>query len=75
MKLGKLANRAKSVVEKKGDKIAAGVDKATDFVDKKTKGKYHDRLEKLDDAAARLAPDAGEKPGPDDTAGGAPPAP
>lgn len=75
MKLGKLANRAKSVVEKKGDKIAAGVDKATDFVDKKTKGKYHDRLEKLDDAAARLVSDAGEKPGPDDTADGAPPAP
>jgi hypothetical protein len=52
--LGKLAKKAKAVVDKQGDKIAAGVDKATDVVDKKTKGKYHDKLEKLDGMAEKL---------------------
>ena len=52
--LGKLAKKAKAVVDKSGDKIAAGVDKATDVVDKKTKGKYHDKLEKIDAAAEKL---------------------
>jgi hypothetical protein len=51
---GKLAKRAKKLVDDKGDKIASGVDKATDFVDGKTKGKYHDNLEKVDDAAEKL---------------------
>ena len=54
MNLGKLTKQVKSVVDKKGDKIAAGVNKATDFVDKKTKGKFHDKLEKLDDMAEKL---------------------
>ena len=54
MNLGKLAKKAKSLVDKNGDKIATGVGKATDFVDKKTKGKHHDKLEKIDDMAAKL---------------------
>ena len=54
MNLGKLAKTVKKVVDSKGDKIAAGVDKATDFVDKKTKGKFHDKLEKVDAAAEKL---------------------
>ena len=52
--LGKLAKTVKKVVDTKGDKIAAGVEKATDFVDKKTKGKYHDQLEKVDGMAQKL---------------------
>ena len=52
--LGKLADKAKDVVEKSGDKIAEGVDKATDFVDDKTHGKYHDKLEKVDGLAQKL---------------------
>lgn len=54
MNLAKLAQKARTVVDKNGDKIAAGVGKATDFVDKKTKGKHHDRLEKIDGLAAKL---------------------
>ena len=54
MNLGKLAQKAKNLVDKNGDKIATGVGKATDFVDKKTKGKHHDKLEKIDDMAAKL---------------------
>jgi hypothetical protein len=62
--IGKLAKKAKGVVDKRGDKIAAGIDKATDFVDKKSKGKFHDKLEKVDELAQKL--DKTEKP--DDTA-------
>jgi hypothetical protein len=52
--LGKLAKKAKGIVDKQGDKIAKGVDKATDMVDKKTKGKYSDKLDKIDAAAEKL---------------------
>jgi hypothetical protein len=54
MNLGKLAKKAKQVVDKQGDKIAAGVDKATNVVDQKTKGKYTDKLNKIDAAAQKL---------------------
>ena len=65
MNIGKLAQKAKAVVDKNGDKIAAGVGKATDFVDKKTKGKHHDKLEKLDDLAAKLDKTRDDGPGGD----------
>jgi len=52
--LGKLAKKAKDVVEKQGDKIANAVDKTTDVVDKKTKGKYSAKLDKIDDLAKKL---------------------
>jgi hypothetical protein len=51
---GKLTQKAKDLAEKNGDKIASAVNKATDVVDKKTKGKYSDKLEKLDEAARKL---------------------
>ena len=54
MNIGKLAKTLKGVVDKQGDKIASGVDKATDFVDKKTKGKYTEKLEKVDKLADKL---------------------
>jgi hypothetical protein len=62
VKLGKLAQKAKKLVDERGDKIAAGVDKATDFVDKKSKGKFHDKLEKVDDAARKLDKTKKEEP-------------
>ena len=52
--LGKIAGKAKVVAEKSGDKIASGVDKATDKIDKKTGGKYHDKLEKVENLASKL---------------------
>jgi hypothetical protein len=52
--LGKLTKKAKGIIDKQGDKIAAGVDKATDAVDKKTKGKYRDKLDKVDELAEKL---------------------
>lgn len=36
-------------------KIAKGVDKATDAIDKKTGGKHADKLQKIDAAAAKVA--------------------
>lgn len=75
MDLGRLAKKVKAVVDTKGDRIASGIDKATDLVDKKTKGRYHDKLQKVDGLAGRLdrtkdrpaegpgGPDEAERPG------------
>ena len=52
--LGKIAGKAKVVAEKSGDKIASGVDKATDKIDQKTGGKYKDKLDKVDKLTAKL---------------------
>ncbi|HJR26751.1 MAG TPA: Rv0909 family putative TA system antitoxin [Acidimicrobiales bacterium] len=59
--LGKLAKKAKDIADKQGDKISGAVDKATDLVDKKTKGKYKDKLDKVDGLASKL--DKTKKPG------------
>ena len=48
-------DRAKRLAEKNAAKIAGGVDKATDAVNKKTGGKYADKLEKVDQAAHKFA--------------------
>lgn len=48
-------DKAKALAEKNAAKLAKGVDKATDVVDKKTGGKYSDKLKKVDDAAHKFA--------------------
>jgi hypothetical protein len=50
-----LLNSAKNFALKNKDKVAAGVEKATDVIDKKTGGKHTDKLRKLDEAAAKFA--------------------
>jgi len=50
-----LFDKAKKLAEGNADKIADGVDKATDVVDDKTGGKFGDHLEKVDDAAEKIA--------------------
>ena len=50
-----MLNSAKQFALKNKEKIAAGVEKATETIDKKTHGKYHDKLEKVDGATAKLA--------------------
>ena len=56
--LDKLKGKATEVVDKHGEQIAEGLDKAAGVVDKKTKGKYHDKLatgtEKAKDALDKL---------------------
>ena len=43
--LDKAKAAAKTAVDKHGDKIAQGIDKAAEVVDDKTGGKHHDKLE------------------------------
>jgi hypothetical protein len=50
--------KAKELALKNKEKVAAGVHKATETVDKKTGGKYAEKLKKVDDAAAKFAGDA-----------------
>ena len=50
-----MLDSAKKFAMKNKDKIAAGVDKATDAIDKKTHGKYRDKLDKVDVATAKFA--------------------
>lgn len=49
--------KAKNMAGEHGDKIADGVDKATDMVDDKTGGKFDDQLDKVDDMADKLRDD------------------
>lgn len=56
-----LFDKVKKLAEGNKDKVAEGVDKATDVVDSKTDGKHTEHLDKVDDAAAKFA-------GKDDTA-------
>ena len=50
-----LFDKAKKLIEGNKDKVADGVDKATDVVDDKTGGKHTEHLDKVDDAAAKFA--------------------
>ena len=43
--LDKMKSKVSGAVDQHGDKIAAGVDKAAETIDKKTGGKHHDKLE------------------------------
>lgn len=52
--------KVKDMAGTHGDKIADGVDKATDMVDDKTGGKFGDQLEKVDDMADKLREEDGE---------------
>jgi hypothetical protein len=52
--LDRFKKKATEVVDDQGDKIGAGLDKAADFVDDKTGGKYDDKL----DAGVEKAKDA-----------------
>ncbi|MGB3733778.1 MAG: antitoxin [Ilumatobacter sp.] len=48
-------DKVKNMANKNKDKIADGVDKATDVIDEKTGGKHTDNLQKADDAADKFA--------------------
>lgn len=65
LNIKKLRKQAEDIAEDHGDKIADGVDKATDMIDDKTGGKYSDKLDQVDDKAAdaidKLAGDADEE--------------
>jgi len=50
-----LFDKAKKLAQGNKDKIADGVDKATDVVDDKTGGEHTEHLDKVDGAAADYA--------------------
>ena len=47
-------DKVKDIAADHGDKIVQGVDKATDVADDKTKGKFSDPLQKVDDGAEKV---------------------
>ncbi|MEM1334331.1 MAG: antitoxin [Actinomycetota bacterium] len=50
-----LFDKAKKLADDNKEKIADGVDKATDVVDDKTGGKFSDQLDKVDEAVEKFA--------------------
>ena len=59
--LDKIKGQAKDAVDKHGDKIATGVDKAAEAIDKKTGGKHHDKIVKGQEPGQGRARQAGRK--------------
>ncbi|MDH4169423.1 MAG: antitoxin [Acidimicrobiia bacterium] len=57
----KMVDKALDAASGAGDKVASGVDKATDFVDEKTGGKFTEHLDKVDDAAEKLGDEVDEQ--------------
>ncbi|NMN96495.1 antitoxin [Antrihabitans stalactiti] len=55
-KLKGVVDKGKDAVSKNADKIEDAVDKAGGFVDKKTKGKYSDKIQKGKEAAKKVIP-------------------
>lgn len=56
-----LFGKGKDAASKNADKINEAVDKAGDFIDQKTGGKYSDKIEKGKEAAKKVVPP--EQPG------------
>lgn len=57
-------DKAKGLFDKNKGKIAPAVNKATDAIDKKTGGKYADKLKKVDAAASKMAAKPADQPKP-----------
>jgi hypothetical protein len=53
-------DKAKALAEKNKAKLASGVSKATETIDKKTGGKHTDKLKKVDEVAKKYAGQPGE---------------
>ncbi|MFI5715443.1 antitoxin [Nocardia sp. NPDC051750] len=54
--LKNLVGKGQEVAAKNSDKINQSVDKAGDFLDQKTKGKYSDKIQKGKEAARKVVP-------------------
>ena len=75
LKATEVKEKAVEVVDERGPQIKGGIEKAGDFVDKKTKGKYSDKIskgtkkaeeaiDKIDKDGAESAPPPSPPPGP-----------
>ncbi|NKY60134.1 MULTISPECIES: antitoxin [Nocardia] len=54
--LKNLAGKGQEAAAKNSDKINQAVDKAGDFLDQRTKGKYSDKIQKGKEAARKVVP-------------------
>lgn len=50
-------DKAKSLLSQNADKVDQAIDKAGDFVDSKTEGKYKDTVNKVQEAAKKAIDD------------------
>jgi MT0933-like antitoxin protein len=55
-------DKAKDAVEQHDDKVDQGLEKAGDFADQKTGGKYDDKIDKGVDAAQQRTGDGDQQP-------------
>lgn len=53
-KAGDVEDKASELVGEHGDKIHEGIEKAADFADEKTKGKYSEKIDKVEQQASDL---------------------
>lgn len=52
-----IVDKGKDLAAENSDKIDDVVDKAGDFIDNKTGGKYSDKIDKVQEAAKKAIPD------------------
>lgn len=71
-KLKGAKDTAKEKVAERSDQIGSGIDKAAGFVDKKTGGKYHDKIESATGKAKDAIPSNDDGDGGQPGAGGTP---
>jgi len=53
-------DKAKDLLSQNADKVEMAIDKAGDFVDEKTEGKYSDTIHKVQEEAKKAAGSASE---------------
>ncbi len=64
-KAGLLKDKAAEFVGENSDKVKGGIDKAGDFVDQKTGGKYSDKIDGIQSKASDAVDNLDRKQGPD----------
>ncbi|MGB9224808.1 MAG: antitoxin [Mycobacterium sp.] len=56
-----ILDKAKDLLSQNADKVETAIDKAGEFVDEKTQGKYTDTIHKVQDEAKKVV-DTGDQP-------------
>lgn len=56
-------DKAKDLLAQNADKVETAIDKAGEFVDDKTQGKYSDTIQKVADQAKKVTESAGDGDG------------
>lgn len=56
-------DKAKDLLAQNADKVETAIDKAGEFVDDKTQGKYSDTIQKVAEQAKKVTESAGDRDG------------